>query len=335
MAEHGDQRGVSKVVGVVLLLAIVLLLAAVTMVMADGFETTKESTVAAVDIDTSQRTAFIEMKAVNANTDELEILVNGNLQRTWTDFHAGSRLPLFCLRPGDDIVVRQRNDDGSSHIVAQREMTERSGCRFDVSNDGEESTVSPINWESGGSSVSDFYRYRRPHAHMDPDFVEQNTSYMFFYEIDDEVALVFVHDRPDSHSNNHNGLGFSGPVYGDTAGGAVDMQIRGYPSEASWVITDDSNDFDCGSFGDACWSWAQKHTDGGALAGGFKGDLSSLEIEIDATWDSSASRWGCCGWNQGPMEKWQFVYRDSAGELQTMNLTKSENVTIEIADAGT
>ncbi len=337
MAESGGRRGVSKVVGVVLLLAIVLLLSVVTAVMVTGVGAPERATFGSVDVDTDQRTTFIEMQGVNPNTDELEIVVNGNVERTWRNFSAGSRLPLFCLRPGDDVVVRQRNDDGSTHIVAEHTMNKRSGCRFDVSNDGNETTVSPINWQSGGDSVKEFYNYRDPHAHMDPDFVKQNTSYVFFYEIDKEVALVFVHDRPQAHTtghdgDDHDGLGIDGTKYGDTAGGAVDMRIDGEPKQADWVIQDDDNDYTCDDPNtDVCWSWAEKHTDGGALSGGFKGDLTGLEIVLNATWDSNAEDWGEFS-PQGPMEKWQFVYRDTDGNLQTMNLTKTENTTIEIAD---
>lgn len=344
--EGSGQRGVSRVIGIVLLIAMTLLLVSTMFLLFSGFGSPeaasfgsqKAPTVGSVAIDTDQRTAFIQMESVKNNSNELEILVNGNRKRTWTDYEAGNRIPLFCLQAGDQVTVRQKNPDGSSYIVAEKTLESRSACKFDVSNDGNTSTVTPINWRTGDGNVKEFYEYRDPHAHMDPDFVKQNTSYAFFYEIGDEVALVFVHDRPQAHTTghdgrDHDGLGIDGTKYGDTAGGAVDMRIDGEPEKASWIIKDDGNDFSCDNPStDVCWSWASKHTDGGALAGGFKGDLSSLKMDIEATWDSNAEDWGCCGWEQGPMEDWQFVTRNDDGELETVNLTKSENVTIEVAD---
>jgi len=344
MGEGRSERGVSRVIGVVLLVAMTVLLVSAFFLLFSGFgspeaasfSSQKAPTIASVTIDADQRTTFVQMESVNRNAKKLEILVNGKVQRTWTEYEAGSRIPLFCLQPGDQITVRQRNRDDSAYIIAEKTLESRSACKFDVSNDGNSSTVTPINWRTGDGSVKEFYQYRDPHAHMNPDFVEQNTSYVFFYEIDKEVALVFVHDRPQAHTSghggrDHDGLGIDGTKYGDTAGGAVDMRIDGEPKKATWIIKDDSGDYNCDGDVDVCWSWAPKHTDGGALAGGFRGDLSGLKMNLSTTWDSSAEDWGEFS-PQGPMEEWQFVTRNQDGELETVNLTKGENVTIEVAD---
>ena len=348
-------RGLSPVIGVSLLLVITILLAVVLILLSSGFSATQPATLASVEIDTDQRTAFVEMNAVDGNTEELEIVVNGDVQRTWTDFSAGNRIPLFCLRPGDDITVRQRNDDGRTLLVAQHEMQERSACRFDVTNDGTTETVSPINWRTGGDSVSQFYSYPGndgDHGHLPPDFVQEDTSYIFFYEFQEEVALIFVHDSPQAHSDDavHDEAGVDPTTYSDTGGGAVDMRIRDYPDGSEWVIQDDPSDIRgdrCDSawlgagvteagFGDACWGWTQSDADGGAIAGGFSGDLSGLRMTIDARWDSSASDWGRLadpGEPHQAIDRWQFVYRDTDGDIQTVDLAKDETVTIEIADA--
>lgn len=348
MSTGGNSQGVSPVVGMSLLIVVVLLLALVTttMVTAGGFGPPQQTTLGSVEVDTSQRTAFVEMQTVKESADELEILVNGRLQRQWENFSAGNKLPLFCLRPGDEIIVRQQNDDGSSQVVAEHEMEQRSTCRFIVSNDGNQSEVGPINWRSPGENVDEFYSYGRDdgtghyHAHIDESFLGSNQSYVFFYEVGDEVALVVVHDQPDNHTEH--GVSHHGPTdavdgdpYADTAGGAVTMEFSGLPGPASWTIQDDPNDdFAAGCSNpptEVCWAWAEVNTDGGAVTGGFSGDLSDLNVTIDATWDSNADKWGANGWTMGEMEDWVFVYRDRDGDLTAMNLTKDETVTIEAA----
>jgi len=350
MSERESSQGVSPVVGMSLLIVVVLLLALVTttMVTAGGFGPPQQTTLGSVEVDTSQRTAFVKMQTVKENADELEILVNGRLQRQWKNFSAGSKLPLFCLRPGDEIIVRQQNDDGSGQVVAEYEMEQRSTCRFIVSNDGNQSEVGPINWRSPGENVDEFYSYGQDdgtghyHAHIDESFLSSNQSYIFFYEVGKEVALVVVHDQPA----NHTGQGVSHPQHGptdavdgdpyeDTAGGAVTMEFSGLPGPTSWTIQDDPTD----DFGASCsnpptkvcWAWAEVNTDGGAVTGGFSGDLSDLNVTVDATWDSNADKWDANGWTMGEMEDWVFVYRDRDGDLTAMNLTKDETVTIEAA----
>ena len=81
----------------------------------------------------------------------------------------------------------------------------------------------------------------RWHGHPDPDFVKSDESYMFFYEFDGEVPLIFLHDSPASHTGHDPTNAVSdGTKYSDTGGGAVDLELDGEPSEADWVGQDDA-----------------------------------------------------------------------------------------------
>lgn len=345
-------RGISPIVGVVLVVAVTLLLAFILFLLTSQFSATSAATVASVEVDTSQRTAFIRLNGVNPNADELEIVVDGTVERTWQDLTAGSELPLFCLQPGDDIVVRQRNDDGRTLVVAQHEMETRSACRFDVEQGSDEYTVTPINWQNPGASPDSFYSYGRGpngdgtghyHAHLDPGFTAPNESYMFFYEFDGEVALIFVNDNPDGGHGDHSATNAvdGSDNYDDTAGGAVDLNLTGEPSEASWVVQDDANDFDagrngnngCSTYWDVCWDWTQTNTDGGILAGGFSGDLSDLEIMVEIQWNDDADHWERVdSWTYRDMEEWVLYSGTDDGSIRREELDMSQNATITIAD---
>lgn len=350
-----DTRGVSKVVGTVLLIAIVLLLGATLGATVGQFvsETPEPKTYAGVEIDADQRTAFIETTSVQARSDELDILVNGKKQRTWSDFSAGSRLPLFCLKPGDTVTVRDSGEDGNSATVATHVMQQRSSCKFAVSQPSlGTKTATPINWQSPGASPDSFYSYGRGpngdgtghyHAHLDPGFVSSEESYMFFYEFSGEVALIFVHDSPDGGHGDHSETNaVSGSDnYDDTNGGAVDLKLDGEPSEASWVVKDDASDFQaavdgnsgCATTRDVCWDWAQTNTDGGILSGGFKGDLSSLNMEVKMYWNDDAGHWQRTGgWDYENMDKWVLYSGTKDGGVKRIELEMSEEATITTAD---
>jgi FlaG/FlaF family flagellin (archaellin) len=70
MSRERDAQGISPVVGMSLLIVVVLLLALVTMtiVTASGFGPPQQATLGSVEVDTSQRTAFVEMQSVKENT---------------------------------------------------------------------------------------------------------------------------------------------------------------------------------------------------------------------------------------------------------------------------
>ena len=337
-------------------MVITLLLAVVLFLLSSGFTAPEPATRASIQVDTDQRTAFVEARAVDGNADELEIVVDGELQRTWSDVSAGSRIPLFCLQPGDQVTIRQRMDDGRTLVVTQHVMEERSACRFNVAQPSGEYTVTPINWRNPSASADSFYSYGRGptgdgtghyHGHLDPDFVESDESYMFFYEYDGEVALIFLHDSPASHEKI-SGVGHDptnavsdGTEYSDTGGGAVDLELDGEPSEADWVVQDDANDFDDGRTGgggcdtskDVCWDWTVTNTDGGIFSGGFKGDLRSLEMDVVMYWNDDADHWQRnAGWNYEDIDEWILFTGTEDGGTRKIELEKSEDAEITVAD---
>jgi hypothetical protein len=341
---------------------IVLLLISTMGAMIFGLTDTKDpATLAPVTIDEGAFYLEVTVQSTRGDADHLEIRKNGNTQFIWEDYEAGETRTVQCAGPGDRISVLSVDDD-DSYVVQRYDVQSQNACEFDISQPGTSSfTAGPINWGTGGD-VEEFYSYGgsdgtgHPHAHMDPDspYVENDKSYVFFYEIDGEISLVFVHDKPEQHctsgGEDHSDLGhIDGACYPGTTtdGGAAMFEFDGLPSSGRWVIQDDPHDWDFGESpkvtgafdpsdvswasqncppDTACWSWNEKNTDGGAYAGGFT-DSDGVHIEITPHWGSAAI--GNGHWNDDHVvTDWVFLYRSEDG-IESVSLDMSEPLVIE------
>lgn len=251
--------------------------------------------------------------------------------------------------------------DDQSHTVREYEVKERTDCRFEVNVDGEPGqAVSPLGWQENSEEFDDFYSYDHAHAHLDPSsgVIQRDHSYMFFYEYEDEVALVIVHDLPQEHgptidgSDTHSDIPavgqpdytYSGPS--DTGGGAVDMVFDGLPSSGSWVLKDDAHDWTyvspitgqaCTAVSNrVCWSWSSRNTDGGIFAGGFE-DPDNVDITVEANWNDPSVEGDTIGdgnynaplgGGQIDDDGWKFLYATEDG-IKAIDLDKTKDVHIE------
>ena len=348
-----DERSVSEVVGVVLLLAVVTLLAAVVGLALSGIGNTADHplSVAAIDITEGDTALELEIEGGVNYDDRLEIRVNGETIRHWEQVQAGDKRYLWCLRPGDEIRIVSDSSQGDTQAtIATHEVETKTSCRFRIRQDGMERIVTPLNWENKDSES--FYSYGRHdgtghwHSHIDEDIMESNTSFMFFYEYGNQVSLVIVHDKPQSHCGHGSIDSVEGNCFSsnDEGGGAVNMTFGGIPDGASWAAKDEPWDFTdndleetCGGVANvtsppsrACWFWYSGNADGAVLRGGFSGDVSDLRLDVHATWNRSSVAWGSVGSQDSndKINRWAFMSgrTDSRDEIE---LDLNETVTIE------
>lgn len=160
--------------------------------------------------------------------------------------------------------------------------------------------VSPFG--DGLRRVEDFYAYRNPETERSDDSYTSYSSYgtvelqenqvsaVFVYRGSEGTSLVFLHDEHggDSQANAPHG-------------GAVTFELRGLPSDGSWVVRDDY--YDGGSQNDRWtaygeparsytvdWVWRDGRTDGGAYRGlGRLGDDEA--VRIAPAFDERAALW--------------------------------------------
>lgn len=349
-------RGLSKVVGIALLLVVVVLLVVTTAVMVFGMADIEDpATVAPVAFEEGIYDLEVEVQAHMGQVDQLEVVHEGDTVETWAEYGTGSTTTVECVDTGDDISVVSV-DDGQRQVVQDYEVQRPTACSFQVSQPGTDPfRVAPVNWQHGGDRAKEFYSYGgkgpdgttasgdgtcHPHAHMPPSspYVDTDVSYIFFYEYNDEMSLVIVHDKPNEHRTrskfgcdptDHQILDhISGAVYEPsqtTVGGAAKFTFTGLPGGGSWVIQDDDHDFDSDTDEDVCWSWNDMNTDGGVFSGGFS-DPDSVDLEIDVTWETVP----CDGvQNSGhQVDEWMFIYLADDG-IQKQTLAKDETLTID------
>jgi FlaG/FlaF family flagellin (archaellin) len=350
-----DERSVSEVVGVVMLLAIVTLLAGIIGISFMGFsdESDEPLSVAAIEISEGQHALELDIQGGLDYDDELEIRVNGKKVRDWQQVHVGDKRYLWCLRPGDEVTIVSESQQGDTAVTLEKyEVDSKTDCRFRISQGSTERIVTPLNWKDGDGSARSFYSYGHNdgtghwHSHLDEDFMESNTSYMFFYEYRGEVSLVMVHDKPDAHCGHGSTDAVEGNCFtsSDEGGGAVNMTFTGLPEEGSWVVKDEPWDFPdddleetCGGVDNissptrrACWFWYSGNSDGAVLKGGFSGDLSNLEITVYASWNRSSVAWGSVGPqdDNDMINRWAFVTGTERSN-EEFDLELEEPLTIE------
>ena len=324
-----DDRGVSPVVGVALIVVIVAILA--TLVGAAALQigsgsATQPASQAPITVEENRRAAVVQVHSTLDFGGDLEIRVNGKRVVRWEEFHAGQQRRVNCLTPGDRIQVVSKSDSGDrSNIVARHTIQRRTDCAFEIENGGSSKIVSPVNW-GGSTSGTEFYSYGatdgtgHPHAHMDGTYTESGTSYMFFYEYNGNMALVVVHDKPDTHGGHGPTDAVSGTYpSGDSGGGKVTMTFHGLPtSSGDWVVKDDGGDFSCGGENKACWSWVEAHTDGGIFSGGLSAGSVSIEVE-PVMWGSR---------DGGTITKWRFMTGTDTGPAEiTLDMSKNVSIT--------
>jgi flagellin-like protein len=359
VVELFEKRGVSPAVGVVLMLAIVVVLAAGVGALTLGVgqdSLTDPTSQVAVDVDETETHVELTPQATRAQADQLTIKINGKDRVAWKEYDAGQSKELYCLEQGDEVAVVEKRD-GSEQLVTEHTVESPTDCQFSVDNGSETSEVQPINFDTASEAANNFYSYGgddgtgHPHTHMDADFVEPDTTYMFFYVFGNEVSLVVVHDTPATHTaiggTDHSGIDVvDGATFvsSDTGGGSVDMRFEGLPESGSWVVEDDNNE--AGSNGpcnDAvvsggslsedpyelgCWSWAETHTDGGVRRGGFA-DTEDLEITVHSEFNEQSSR---ADLTPGSIDDYEFVTRNEDGDIETIELTRNQPVTINGAN---
>jgi len=352
-----DKRGVSKVIGTVLLVVIVIILAAASITMATGFsgKLKEPATTTSVTLEEGPLAVLLKVQAAVDKADTIRIKVNGATTGTWADFSAGEEKKLSCLKPGDTVTIIGVKDDGTTHTLNELEVSQRTECRFkvkfaDSSGNIKTQVVSPINWDSDSKNAGNFYSYGKdsggdghPHAHIngyDGWAPENDGSYMFFYEYKNELSLIVVHDRPKDHTS-------------DKGGGAVDMRFGGVPSAATWVTKDDEGDWGASKWlpntcdsslsksydNRMCFAWAERHTDGGILSGkgSLSGDTSNVAITVDAVWNGKASGRGrhTDAGNDDTIDSWEFVYATESGpESVELSMVDNETVYINGTDDG-
>jgi|AntDeeMinimDraft_4_1070355.scaffolds.fasta_scaffold00002_159 hypothetical protein len=166
------------------------------------------------------------------------------------------------------ISLQQQNDDTPQN--------------YSVVQNGECTTITSFG--DGSESVEEFYDYRTPYTQQSSytyssfgttQFQQDNTSVLFFYEGAEGASLVLVHGHLD----------------GDSAGGALTMELEGLPEEGEWVIEDDNyegqyDEFDhAGTSSRITWAWTENRTDGGVFQGGL-GD--GFEITVDPAFNDDA-----------------------------------------------
>lgn len=367
----GAERALSKVVGIALLLVIVLLLAITTSGVLIGlFSTTEPATVAPATFEERTFGVRIELQGHVGDADRLEVQLNGERAATLEDYGTASTRTVECVSPGDEIALISVTGE-DSHVIQRHEVRTRTACRFEVSQPGDESvTVAPVNWQSHSQDVQELYSYGgrdgtgHPHAHMAPSspYVDWDTSYVFFYEMEGTTSLVFVHDAPEHHCSHqgedHSDLDhIDGSCYGEsgdgTVGGAATFAFDGLPADGHWEIQDDASDYNFSESSvdrtpgppfdpdqvpwadqacpedQVCWSWNQKHTDGGVYAGGFR-SAEEVAITISADWGSDAI--GDGHWNDDhQVDEWAFLYRQN-GQIKQKSLDMDEDLTITEID---
>lgn len=362
-----SERGMSKVLGVVLLIAIVLLLTVTVGSMALTFAEQKpeEPSLPAVTFDESRFNVDMTAHSSLDAGDTLQIKVNGETRKVWKDYSAGESKSIQCVGPDDTISIVSAGTD-NSYTVNEHQVSQRTDCRFEVNVAGESpTTVSPIGWQQDSDEFDDFYSYAHAHAHLDPSspIIQRDTSYMFFYEYNGQVALVLVHDLPQEHGspgggNDHSDIPAVGqPRYeyngpSDEGGGAVDMVFHGLPEGGSWVMKDDPHDWTypdgshrsghspsstprCDAVENrVCWSWASRNTDGGIYAGGFN-DPDAVDITIEANWNDPTDPDDTIAdgnWNEhrpiDQVDEWKFLYATEDG-IRAIDLDKDKDVHIE------
>jgi flagellin-like protein len=359
VVELFEKRGVSPAVGVVLMLAIVVVLAAGVGALTLGVgqdSLTDPTSQVAVDVDETETHVELTPQATRAQADQLTIKINGKDRVAWKEYDAGQSKELYCLEQGDEVAVVEKRD-GSEQLVTEHTVESPTDCQFSVDNGSETSEVQPINFDTASEAANNFYSYGgddgtgHPHTHMDADFVEPDTTYMFFYVFGNEVSLVVVHDTPATHTaiggTDHSGIDVvDGATFvsSDTGGGSVDMRFEGLPESGSWVVQDDGGESDddgngapCtdpvvsgGSLSEdpyelGCWSWTEVNTDGGVRRGGFT-DTEELEITVHSEFNEQSSRTDL---EAGTITDYEFVTRNEDGDIETIELTRGQPVTIE------
>jgi len=129
----GDQRGLSQVVGVALLVAIVALLAGVTVTMA---VTLGEDRLDSAAVHDTGQYAFdvedaedLEIRAAHRSgfgaEAEFVLAVNGEQVHEWD---GTGTVEVECLYPGDRVVIRTADDEGHSRLVLTHVFDHATTC---------------------------------------------------------------------------------------------------------------------------------------------------------------------------------------------------------------
>lgn len=183
--------------------------------------------------------------------------------------------------------------------------------------------IEPIG--DGNQTVEEFYDYRTPETEPSSynyssfgttHLQEDDTSIFFLYEGSDGLSLVLVHDR--------NG--------GNTAGGALTMQIEDLPEDGEWVIEDDDygdglgdgpyDEFDHdGSSSRITWAWDEGRNDGAAFNGGLDDEFA---ITIDPAFNDRADY----RVYEGELTDWQAVSAADGDEFERTSLSMDEPAVI-------
>lgn len=128
-----DSRGVSKVLGAVLILAITLLLLGMTAAMATGiFTETKESAayhgVSAFEFRFSEAegdTMTIAPEGLSGTEGTtFELQING--YKVW-EWNGTERLTITCVYPGDRMLIRSKKGD-TTYVVTNHTMDKSTKC---------------------------------------------------------------------------------------------------------------------------------------------------------------------------------------------------------------
>lgn len=335
------------------MLAIVVVLAAGVGALALGVgqdSLTDPTSQVAVDVDETNTHIKLTPQATRSQAEELTIKINGKDRVAWEEYDAGQSKELYCLEQGDEVAVVEKRD-GSEQLVTEHTVENPTDCQFTVDNGSETSQVQPINFDTASAAANNFYSYGRddgtnhPHTHMDADFVDPDTTYMFFYVFGNEVSLVVVHDTPATHGG-HSGIDVVDGdqfVSSDSGGGAVDMRFDGLPQSGSWIVEDDNGEVDDGDasrcdgtmpgglgsrtddpYELGCWTWAETHTDGGVRRGGFA-DTEDLDVTVHSRFNGAASNNPLTA---GTIDDYKFVTRNEDGDIEEIDLTRNQPVTI-------
>ncbi|MFC7115275.1 hypothetical protein ACFQH2_10405 [Natronoarchaeum sp. GCM10025703] len=167
-------------------------------------------------------------------------------------------------RTGRNTVSHSRSRRGGISLQQQDDDTPQN---YSVIQGGECTTITSFG--DGSESVEEFYDYRTPYTQQSSytyssfgttQFQQDNTSILFLYEGAEGTSLVLV----------------NGHLNGDSAGGALTMEIDGLPEEGAWVIEDDNYEGQFDEFDHAAtssritWAWTENRTDGGVFQGDSK-----------------------------------------------------------------
>lgn len=174
------------------------------------------------------------------------------------------------------------------------------GGRIIVKQGEKQFTVEPL---STGESIKDFYTYYDAESHTNTGIERSDVSELFLWKGPNGLSLVMIHDRRD-----------------DGSGGAVTFEFPVFPA-GSWIVKDDPGDKYHQSKAD--WSWADRHTDGGAY--NLKNGSDFNLIRIEPLFNEKASREPL---TPGRIKEWQFLSGNAKDPKRiTLNMEKKLVIT--------